>query len=223
MKVTLLAFTPNPLKIIYVSARVCYSSLSPSELFQKEIPEEETHRIINDLISMGHFSVLEHISFTFAIEGISRACSHQLVRHRIASFSMRSQRYTKPSAKPILPESIMNNEPARQLFEEEFARIFSGYQKLLDFGIPKEDARFLLPNATATDLVMTMNFRELLHAAGLRLCLRAQWEIRDVFENIKRCMSENKELAGLAGYLEPRCVWLGSCPEKNECGRFETR
>ena len=173
---------------------------------------------------MGHHSVLEHVSITFAIDKISRACSHQLVRHRIASYSQQSQRYVKyDNIDFVIPPSINKNEEVVLGFLAFMEDIQFNYNQLIDLGVEPEDARYILPNAVATNITMTVNARELIEMCKLRLCTNAQWEIRNMFELICICIKKNKDLNFLSEYLGPKCVWLKFCNEgKRSCGRFPT-
>ncbi len=223
MNVKLINYTPNPIETIYIAARTCYSPDSPQELWESTksrlVSREQMYALIDKVIGAGHLSVLEHISFTFAVEGISRACSHQLVRHRIASFSQQSQRYTSPRENPfVVPETVAKNDEASKLFTEFLDYVSEVYSRLLELGIPREDARFVLPNATKTNIVMTMNFRELYQVCQVRLCTRAQWEIRELFWRVKGEIKRVAGLEGLAEYLVPKCYVLGYCPEMKSCG-----
>jgi len=165
--------------------------------------------------------LLPHLSFTFAVEGISRACSHQLVRHRVASFSQQSQRYIevrKLRKHVVTPETVAGSAP--QLFESFIEKTGETYHELLGRGIPKEDARFVLPNATETAMLMTMDGRSLFHFFGLRCCNRAQWEIRALADamlvQVRAVEPERFRRAG------PYCYQLGYCPEgRFSCGRMD--
>lgn len=134
--------------------------------------------------SVGSYeSILEHISFSFYIEGISRACSHQLVRHRIASYTQRSQRHRKDKDFGyVIPDSIWGNVDAMEMYAKMMNEINECYQELMDFGVPNEDARYVLPNASCTDIMVTMNVRELRSFFKARCCQKAQWEIRQMAE-----------------------------------------
>ena len=173
-------------------------------------------------IASGHESVLEHVSFTFLITGISRACSHQLVRHRLASYSQQSQRYVGLSSRDVfdhvIPETISKNQEAMAEYERLMSAISEVYGRLVDcYKIPQEDARYVLPNACETDLVMTMNVRELRHFFNLRCCNRAQWEIRELAnEMLKICKFTEPTLFEGAG---PSCEKYGLCPESRTCGK----
>lgn len=178
-------------------------------------------RMIKYLISAGHLSPLEHAGFTFSIEGISRACSHQLVRHRLASYSQQSQRYVHlKEPKFVTPSSFSANPEMRACYQEMVRKAHQFYQEMVKAGIPMEDARYILPGGAETNLVMTMNARELLHAAALRLCPRSQWEIVELFERIK---AEVKRVAPTIGEeLRPKCYKLTYCDEPKSCGLFPT-
>ncbi|HDN05813.1 MAG TPA: FAD-dependent thymidylate synthase, partial [Candidatus Bathyarchaeota archaeon] len=154
-----------------------------------------------------------HACFTFSIEGVSRAMTHQLIRHRIASYTQQSQRYVTYNTLEnyVTPPSIRNNKEAKKLFDETLAKISEVYQKLLRMNIPKEDARFILPNAAKTNIIVTMNARELRHFFNLRCCMRAQWEIREVA--IEMLRQVKKVAPALFENAGPSCVELGYCPE----------
>jgi thymidylate synthase (FAD) len=170
-------------------------------------------RIIKRVTGYGHVSVIEHASFTFSIEGVSRAMTHQLVRHRIASYTQQSQRYVTYDTleKYVTPPSIADKVEAKKMFDETLERISETYKKLLKLGIPKEDARFILPNAAKTNIIVTMNTRELRHFFNLRCCVRAQWEIREVATEMLR--QAKKVAPVLFENAGPSCVKLGYCPE----------
>ena len=162
---------------------------------------------------------LGHLSFTFAVEGISRACSHQLVRHRVASFSQQSQRYIQIKK---LNEHVVTPPIITEKAADDFASFIdvasNVYSKMVEGGVPREDARFVLPNATETSLLMTMDGRSLMHFFGLRLCNRAQWEVREMAdEMLRQVRLAEPELFGEVG---PYCVQLGKCPEgRFSCGK----
>ena len=161
--------------LIEYAGRVCYRTQprgNPGAFIRKRIEE-------------GHESIIEHAVATFEIRGISRACSHQLVRHRLASYSQESQRYVDMNHPEfVLPPSIAQNPEAMRVWEETLKAVQTGYRKLRELGIHKEDARFLLPNATATRIVMSANFREWRHFLKVRLNPKAQWEIRELARRI---------------------------------------
>lgn len=179
MKVKLINYTPHPQETAAIAGKLCYAKGSLDDL--QKIDEKEEANFIEKIIKLNHLSVVEHASFTFAIEGISRVTSHQLVRHRIASFSQQSQRYVKKKDfEYIIPPRIKKKKELKAIFEKVIKDINTAYTKLLDNGIPAEDARFLLPNACETKIITTMNARELLHFFKLRCAKTSQWEIREL-------------------------------------------
>lgn len=181
MKVELWAHTPNPEKLIERAARNCYKS--------EEKGDKAGGRLVRSCIRRGHESVIEHVSFTFYAEGISRACSHQLVRHRMASYSQESQRYTDPTKHGVswvVPPDIANDHNSAVLFQEVVEKIEGYYSWLVENGMKKQDARFLLPNACPTSVVLTMNCRALRNFFRLRLDKHAQWEIRELAQSMFR-------------------------------------
>ncbi len=216
MQVSLIRYTPEPELTVASAARLCYSEIGATQLLEKLTPTQ-VENLLRHVISSGHHSVLEHASFTFAIDGISRTTSHQLVRHRMASFSQQSQRYVSyKSPDYVIPPSIAEDPEKKRRFEEAVNAIFEQYRALIEAGIPAEDARYLLPNATTTRLVMTMNARELMHVCSIRLCMRAQWEIRELFERIR---DEVKKVAPIIGSaLQIKCIIHDYCDEKETCG-----
>lgn len=176
--VKIISHTKNPEETV---AKAMRQSRFEGGVCDLDLHAEETKRLINLALQLGHLSVFEHASFTFAIEGISRACSHQLVRHRFFSFTQQSQRYVKvKDLKCIIPQSIKNNKEANEIFNNTIENIISAYNKLLELKIPAEDARFVLPNASETKIVATANIRELMHFFKLRMDKHAQWEIRNL-------------------------------------------
>ena len=223
LHVRLITHTPNPEQIIALGAKLCYSGAVIDQLFEKVTAKDQTS-FIERLMSMGHESVLEHASFTFGIEGISRSLLAQVTRHRIASFSVQSQRYVSYSDGFgfIIPPAIENLGPeAVDEYEREMSMMQTWYEKwqtLLGNQGEKsnEDARFVLPNACETRLLMTMNVRELRHFFQMRMCSRAQWEIREMATQMhKLCMEVAPTLFYDAG---PACL-RGKCPEgAKSCG-----
>ncbi len=172
MKVELLAITPDCEKVIERAGRTCYMSLEGAN-------SESASRFVRMLVTRGHHSVLEHATAVFAVSGLSRACTHQLVRHRLCSFSQKSQRYVSESeADFVMPESISSDGDAREVFTASTSASLASYRKLVELGIPREDARFVLPGAVETDIVLSANLRELRHVIELRGSRHAQWEIR---------------------------------------------
>ena len=217
MKVQLINYTQNPEKTVAQSARLCYSSQTIQEIAD-HTGREKQKKLIEKIMRLGHYSVLEHTSFTFGIENISRVTSHQLVRHRIASFSQRSQRYVKikPEQQMIIPAEIKNDPVLLPKFREIAHKGIDLYQEMISRGISAEDARYILPQATGTSIIFTANARELIHFFRLRCCNRAQWEIRQVAIEMLRMV---KKIAPVifknAG---PPCL-VGPCPEgEMSCG-----
>jgi thymidylate synthase (FAD) len=216
MLVQLLTHTPEPEEVVTAAARLCYSAASIDRLLEKSRQDRES--LLSRILSLGHYSVLEHASFTFGIEGISRACSHQLVRHRLASYSQQSQRYVaqKERFAAVTPPSISAHPDLQERYDALLTEIHEVYRQFLDAGVPAEDARFVLPNAAETKIVMTMNARELLHFFDLRCCRRAQWEIRLMAIEMLRLARKAAPL--LFVNAGPGCV-RGACPEGDmSCG-----
>ncbi|WP_368501494.1 FAD-dependent thymidylate synthase [Phascolarctobacterium sp.] len=220
MHVKLVRHTPEPERTVAMSARLCYSPIGAAQL-EERISDEQAANLVRKLVSMGHLSTLEHVTFTFAIEGVSRVLTHQLVRHRIASYSQQSQRYVKEHAfETILPPSIAANAEAQAKFAALMEEIQSLYNEFTEAGIPAEDARYILPNATETKIVCTFNARSLLNFFSLRCCTRAQWEIRALANKmLAECQKVAPVIFENAG---PTCVSEGVCHEgAMSCGRLQ--
>lgn len=221
LKVTLLNYTPEADKLASLAAKLCYSD-SDIEGLQEKIEQHEQATFIEKIVKIGHHSVLEHVTFTFGIEGVSRALTHQLVRHRIASYSQKSQRYVKytDGFEYIFPESIKRNDYFSKKYKELMGNIAELYKEMLEAEIPAEDARYILPNACETKIIVTMNARELLHFFRIRCCNRAQWEIRILAEEmLKLCL---KKAPAIFRYAGPGCVHGKSCPEgEYTCGSMK--
>lgn len=213
--VILIEHTPNPELTVALAARLCYSPSSIDDLREK-LEASDIEAFLDKIMSLGHHSVLEHASFTFGIEGISRVTTHQLVRHRIASFSQQSQRYVshKENFNSIVPDSVAVNPDAMKIFSSMSEAVHKAYAQLVEMGIPAEDARYILPNATETKIIMTMNARELLHFFALRCCQRAQWEIRLMSDEMLRLVKKVAPVIFRAA--GPGCV-SGPCPEGKFC------
>ncbi|MDR3071006.1 MAG: FAD-dependent thymidylate synthase [Endomicrobium sp.] len=215
MKVSLLKFTENPEKVCAAAAKLCYSVTGVDEILE-EFTEEKIKKLLINVISSGHHSVLEHVSFTFGVECVSRALLIQLTRHRMASFSVQSQRYVKfkNGIEFVTPETIKKNYNVLKKYNDFLLNVKKLYEEFLDADIPIEDVRYVLPNATTTKIVMTMNARELRHFFSLRACNRAQWEIRDM----ACCMLNlvKKEAPLLFCDAGPNCV-RGVCRETFKC------
>lgn len=226
MKVKLIQHTPDPERAVAAAGRLCYAPIGAEEIFD-DMSDVEIKRLIRILIKSGHHSAIEHASFTFAIEGVSRACTHQLVRHRIASYSQQSQRYVNFDSDDafIVPPSIEADPDAKKIFIEAMDSSRRAYEKLVGIGLSKgigreavqEDARFVLPNAAETKIVVTMNARSLRNFFTVRCCNRAQWEIRYLADEMLRRM---KEIAPtLFEGAGPNCL-REPCPEgKLSCGK----
>ena len=217
MQVELLYHTPDPERAIATAARLCYAPVGASELMET-MPEDRVQSVLSTIMESGHFSTLEHASYTFAVDGVSRALTHQLVRHRIASFNQQSQRYVKytEGLSVVKPETVAANPETERVFDEAIDAALSAYAKLLDAGVPAEDARYLLPNAAETKIVITMNVRELLHFFGLRCCNRAQWEIRDMAHRMLKLARPTAPFVFMDAGAP--CI-RGNCPEgKMTCG-----
>lgn len=181
MKVELLYHTPNPELACATAARQCYSPKDAADLYHT-MDEAHVHHVLSTIMGSGHYSTLEHATYTFAVSGVSRSLTHQLVRHRMASFEQQSQRYVtfKHGVPVVTPPTIAEDDQRKKVYDQAIACAAEAYDKLVKAGVPAEDARYLLPNATETKIVITMNIRELLHFFELRCCNRAQWEIRDL-------------------------------------------
>lgn len=215
MNIELLHHTEHPEQTVALAARLCYSPSGLEELKDK-INSSDTRQFIDKIMSLGHHSVLEHASFTFGVEGISRVTSHQLVRHRVASYSQQSQRYVSHVERfdAVVPPSVAADEEAKRIFDFTVGVVHQAYSQLIEMGIQPEDARYLLPNATETKIIITMNARELLHFFKLRCCERAQWEIRAMAVGMLKLA---KEVAPtLFRDAGPGCI-SGPCPEGDLC------
>ncbi|WP_138205858.1 FAD-dependent thymidylate synthase [Haloimpatiens lingqiaonensis] len=235
LKVKLIEYTPNPERVIASAAKLCYSQVGIDEI-QENLTEDNTEKFLNMLVSYGHYSPIEHVSFTFAAEGVSRSLTHQLVRHRIASFSQQSQRYVRlEQFEYIIPEAIENDKEAKKIFIETMEQCQKSYdsianklkEKYISEGMKSldaekkaiEDARYVFPNACETKIVFTMNARSLMNFFNHRCCNRAQWEIRAL---AKEMLKQVKVVAPtLFKYAGPSCL-KSSCPEgKMTCGKIE--
>lgn len=216
MNVNLVSYTPNPDQVCEMACRTCTSV---------ECPDISTAvnktNALKKALDSGHESVAEHAVFTFQIEGISRACSHQLVRHRLASYSQQSQRYVIMNDKDyfVIPESLKENVSEYVQYLSVMRYLFNEYERMIESGIPMEDARYILPNACCTNITVTMNARELRHFLKLRLCKRAQWEIRELAECMYGCVKDVAPV--LFEGVGPACIMDGKCKEKKRCDKNE--
>lgn len=219
MEVKLLNHTPDPVKTVALAARLCYSDKKATELSQN-MTSEQIDKLVKKLREMGHESPVEHVSFTFAIQGVSRTLSHQLVRHRIASYSQKSQRYVSETTfEYVIPPSIAGDERALEEYNQLMEQIRQTYKSLAE-KVHREDARYILPNACETNLVATFNARSLYNFFKLRCCSRAQWEIREL---AKKMLAEVRSAAGiLFENAGAQCDIDGTCPEGDmSCGRYK--
>lgn len=234
MEITLLSHTKDPQRVIFAAAKQCYSKKDAAVIYQtaqKESPEAVA-KFIQELMARGHLSTVEHVTFTFAISGVSRVCTHQLVRHRVASFSQQSQRYVDMETfECVIPPLIEKDKELRKKFDEIVAHVRKTYEEMkaivvskknLDKEAVNQDLRFILPQAVMTKIVVTMNCRELLHFFSERLCTRAQWEIRAVADHmLKLCKEALPEVFAKAG---AKCVHYSFCPEGEKgCGRYPSK
>lgn len=221
MQVKLLRYTHDPERTIAAAARISYSTRPVPELMES-MEDEGVRSFLSQLLSAGHLSPFEHASFSFYIDGISRVTSHQLVRHRLASYTQQSQRYVfHKGLEFVTPPGILIKPLWKEKFDQLMSQSHELYKQMVKDGIAVEDARYILPNAIVTRLVMTMNARELMHASSLRLCLKAQWEIVELFEKIKE---EIKRVSPFLGsQLKPKCYDMGYCNERESCGLFPVR
>lgn len=261
MQVKLINKCEDPIAVMWVAARTCYSKESPIDMFVniypnmqelmdnntgKKYTQDQLWKLVKAVLNSGHTSIAEHVNFTFAIEGISRACSHQLVRHRLCTFSQQSQRYVEikedfSTLKQLYQQTLSKDKESRkqaiktatEIVDKYFVidndkigaikyyLILTDYLKAIKDGCSPEDARMLLPNATKTNIVITTNLRNLMHMCDLRLCTRAQKEIRQLFKLIKEEVTKQNDKIG--SLLMCQCDRLGYCPEADKCcGRKPT-
>ena len=235
-KVSILAHTPDPEKVVASAAKLCYSHTSAEDLMEN-LTDKKANDFIDMLVSIGHESPLEHISFTFAIDGVSRSLLAQITRHRLASFSVQSQRYVRmDDFSYIMPPEIGNDYTAASIYVDTMKECVSAYNKIVDILIEKyektmdaksaekkaiEDARFVLPNASETKIVLTMNARELMHLFTLRCCNRAQWEIRELAYMM---LAEVKKISPTIFKNSGPACFRGKCSEgKMSCGSKPNR
>jgi len=243
MKVELLRYTPDGEKLVASAAKLCYSAVGIDDI-EENLTEENVQKFLDMLMNLGHESPIEHVTFTFAAEGVSRTLTHQLVRHRIASYSQQSQRYVKlEQFEYVIPPSVEKDERAKKLFEEAMKKDQEYYNKITEIlyennlkellikGIDEkrahhkaekmaiEDARYVFPNACETKIVFTMNARSLMNFFRLRCCNRAQWEIRNLaVEMLRLVKGVYPTLFKNAG---PSCI-IGPCPEgEMTCGNIK--
>jgi thymidylate synthase (FAD) len=215
MNVKLIGFTPNPEKIPAMAAKLTHSKSKPEDL--DKTSDKELKAILEQVMNLGHTSVIEHTCFTFAISDVSRSLTHQLVRHRIASYAQQSQRYVNlKEPNFVTPPKIAKDKKMKKAYDMTMKNIWEEYNKLIELGIPAEDARFVLPNAACTNIIVSMNARSLLNFFELRCCQHAQWEIRQV---ANKMLKEVKKVAPtIFKNAGPACTNKGICPEnKKDC------
>ena len=220
MKVQLMQHTPQPQRVVAMAARLCYSPIGAEQLAET-MTDQQVENLVKKIVELGHTSTLEHVSFTFAVEGVSRVLTHQLVRHRIASYSQQSQRYvSEHDFEYIIPKTVAANPQALAKFEALMQNVRQTYDELVALGVDKEDARYSLTNATETKIVITMNARALQNFFRLRCCHRAQWEIREM---ARLMLLEVKKVAPLLfAKSGPACVAEGFCTEgAMSCGKMK--
>ena len=205
MNITLIQATPNPIETIAKIASICYDSDPKSPM-----------GLVKHLYRNGHHSVFEHIYFTFKIEGISRACSHQLVRHRHCSFTQRSQRYCSEDGFDVIEPYSIGDIDQKGGYLDLMYSIEEHYRELQVHGVPNEDARYILPNACTTELYLSCNLRELIHMANERLCARAQWEIRDLLKQMVSLVDPQLQFM-----LVPKCR-SGRIICHSPCGSYDS-
>lgn len=216
---------------LYIACRTCYSAGSPITNYEKEFTadahsKEDMLKLINYVMSSGHTSILEDQTLTFLIEGVDRALTHQLVRHRAGVvFQQQSQRYVEfkdGNFDYVIPKSIEVTESLKSDFEATMKYLGTMYDKFIKAGVPAEDARAVLPNACCTNIVMTVNLRQLGHMCNERLCSTAQLPIRNLFKEITKQTVE--VLPFMKNFLVPKCEMLGYCNEpRRTCGRKKLR
>ncbi len=212
MDVTLIGMMPQPEVLPGMAAKLTHSKTVPSEL--ETSSKKELKAILKQVMELGHTSVIEHTCFSFAVSGVSRSLTHQLVRHRIASYAQQSQRYVdliEPAY--VIPPKIKKNPEMKKAYRETMDLIWQQYNKLLESGVPAEDARYVLPNATFSNIMVTMNARSLLNFFELRCCLHAQWEIRTLANKMLTLVKKQAPI--IFSNAGPACKRKGYCPEHN--------
>ena len=250
MRVKLISVTNNPIDLMWTAARTCYSEKSPIDIWEEDVIKnkainnekdttEKHWNLVKKVLSSGHQSIAEYVNFVFAIEGVDRALTHQLVRHRIATFSQQSQRYVeiKESFDTISelfenPKTDKDEDYLYSVADKYFVDVtrdnyrlyiqpLLSYLHSIKLGKKPEEARKFLPNATKTNIVMGINLRELIHTGKLRLCTRAQLPIRTLFKEMVKCVKEENER--IASLIVPTCEAHGYCFEDQSCGKKPTK
>lgn len=220
--VDLISKPENCLKTIYTACRTCYSAMYPVEIWKTDASKDKMLNLVKKVLASGHLSTIEHCQYVFSISGVSRACTHQLVRHRHMSFSQKSQRYVteKGQFEYVVPPTLKNSVLKKE-YENFMTSISDFYAKMIEAGIPAEDARYVLPNGATSSLIASLNLREMIHLANLRLCTNAQLEIRKMVQ--KMCHLVVEKEPWLDEYLVPKCEAIGYCDEIKSCGKKPTK
>lgn len=232
MKVTLIQKPQNPLDVIYTAARTCYSAKQIHEIWKdaKNTNQEKKEQLVRSVLESGHLSILEHVSYTFAVDDIIRIITQQLVRHRVAAYSQQSQRYVKmgdlldaieKNAPPIIRHSKSAMEAYMVAAKQALDNYNHIFEQLISEGYSQEqaaeNARNALPNCCPSNIMFTMNLREFIHVCGVRRCSRAQDTIQELFDWVFEIINDDFPFIG--PWLEPQCRRLGYCPEtRNSCG-----
>ena len=216
MQVRLIAKTELPIDVMYTACRTCYSKLDAGELWETIYDEDKMKELIFKVLSSGHHSIAEHIQLTFTIDGISRKTSHQLVRHRHATYSQKSQRYVtyyQPFTYNIA-DSIKNNSDMLDKYNKYMSNCQDFYNEMIKCGIDAEDARDIFPNACHTSIIMSLNLRSFIHLCNERLCQRAQTEIREMTQLMVDNILTHKDFQFLKPFFKPKCK---TCTEADKC------
>lgn len=231
MQTRLIAKTEFPTDVLYVACRTCYSKQTSGEIWETIHDEDKMKKLILKVLGSGHFSIAEHINFTFCLDGISRACANQLARHRHCSFSQQSQRYVEIKedrdelaleyyggnsdyVKNILNKYFVINGELNNIQASTYIQCLLSYLDATKAGLKAEDARAFLPNATKTNMVVTMNLREFIHICNERLCQRAQTEVRELVKQMVDNVLMHKEFQFLKPFFKPKCK---TCTEADKC------
>ena len=219
MEVKLVSYTPDPELLSAAAARLCYRDISAEEILEA-MDASDVDQLLDTIIQSGHHSVLEHVTFTFAIDGVSRVLTHQLVRHRVGiAFSQQSQRYTRlENFDYVLPKSMRD---VSERFDDLANQCASFYEEMIEAGIPKEDARFILPQAVSTRILMTANIRQLIHMYAINACFRSQWEFRQLMHLIRYRVKAVSTTFG--NEMKIKCVAMGYCNEKYMCKELKDK
>ena len=221
MNIKLISCTELPLDVMYVACKNCCSEDNAGDLWQEMLDEDFMKKLVLKVAQAGHQSILENVQLTFTIDGVSRALSHQLVRHRHANYAQKSQRYVKFTQpfKYVTPKTIQENSLALQKYNEIMDNIYNSYKELTNLNIPAEDARYVLPNACETSIVMSCNLREFIHICNERLCKNAQTEIRKMVKEMVNQVLFVDDLKFMEPLFAPKCTLKGGCQEIRKCNK----